>query len=89
MSHSDDSTDSRAKPIGHILDSLGVEATVEDGELVDGAIVLLKVIDTDGDTRLSMACSDGLGWIERTGMLRTAELMESSPASHHQLPDDD
>lgn len=89
MSHSDDSTDGSAKPIGHILDGLGIEATVEDGELVDGAIVLLKIIDTDGDTRLNMACSDGLGWIERTGMLRIAELMESNPASHQQLPGDD
>ncbi|MFE7398838.1 hypothetical protein [Streptomyces sp. NPDC057557] len=45
-----------------------------------GALVLLKVIDTDGDTRLSLAHSDGLGWIERAGMLRVAETIETGAA---------
>ncbi|MFJ8027444.1 hypothetical protein [Streptomyces sp. NPDC096311] len=68
-----------ARPIGDVLDGLGIEATLDEtsGELVAGAVVLLKVIDTDGDVRLSMAYSDGLGWIERAGMLRIAESMES------------
>lgn len=65
-----------ARPIGDVLDGIGIKATVADGELVAGALVLLKVIDNDGDVRLSMACSDGLGWIERAGMLRIAESME-------------
>lgn len=54
-----------------------------------GAIVLLKVIDAEGDTRLSMSNSDGLGWIERCGKLRVAEQIESDPASHHQVSEDD
>lgn len=66
------------QPIGHVLDALGISARVEDGELVAGAVVLLKVLQENGDTRLSLTHSDGLGWIERAGMLRVAELIESS-----------
>lgn len=66
-----------AQPIGDVLDGIGIKATLEEGELVAGAMVLLKVIDTDGDTRLTMAYSDGLGWIERAGMLRIAEALET------------
>jgi hypothetical protein len=66
------------RPIGDVLDGIGIQATLDEGELVAGAIVLLKVIDTDGDVRLSMAYSDGLSWIERTGMIHVAETMEAS-----------
>lgn len=83
--HADEAGD-RVRPIGDVLDSLGIEASLSEGELVAGAIVLLKVIDTDGDTRLSCSHSDGLGWIERCGMLRVAEQVESDPASHQQVP---
>lgn len=86
MTDRTDDAGGSVRPVGDVLDSLGVEATVSEGELVAGAIVLLKVIDTDGDTRLSVSHSDGLGWIERCGMLRVAEQIESDPASHQQVP---
>jgi hypothetical protein len=67
------------RSIGDVLDALGIEATFDEakGELAAGAIVLLKVIDEDGDVRLSMAYSDGLSWVERAGMIHIAELMEA------------
>ncbi|QXE36199.1 hypothetical protein KQY30_20085 [Streptomyces sp. GMY02] len=74
----DDNAGSETRPIGDVLDGLGIRATVNEGELVAGALVLLKVIDEDGDTRLSLAHSDGLGWIERAGMLRVAETLETT-----------
>ncbi|MCX5601612.1 hypothetical protein OOK29_26020 [Streptomyces phaeochromogenes] len=61
-----------------MIDGLGVEARIAEGELVAGAIVLLKVLDAEGSTRLTLASSDGLGWIERVGMLRVAEATETS-----------
>jgi len=64
------------RPIGDTVDGLGIEATVGPDDLVAGAIVLLKVIDAEGGSRLSLAHSDGLGWLERTGMLRHAEQLE-------------
>lgn len=72
-------SDDDAKPIGDVLDALGIEATLDEakGELAAGAVVLLKVIDADGDVRLSMAYSDGLSWIERAGMIHVAETMEA------------
>lgn len=41
-----------AQPIGNLLDSLGIELALDEDELVDGAIVLLKTVDTDGDVGL-------------------------------------
>lgn len=87
MSDADESEGQAVSPIGSVLDALGVESSVRDGELPAGAIVLLKVIGVDGDMRLSVSHSDGLGWIERCGMLRLAELIESSPARQEEMPD--
>ncbi|MFF7191745.1 hypothetical protein ACFZAR_42890 [Streptomyces sp. NPDC008222] len=80
MSTEDDTHehDAETKPIGDLIDSLGIGSTVSPGELVSGAIVILKVVQADGSTRLSMTSSDGLGWIERAGMLRVAEQLEST-----------
>lgn len=85
MSGPDDQADVGMRPIGDVIDGLGITATVDEGELVAGAMVLLKVIDNDGDTRLSLTHSDGLGWIERAGMLRVAERIESD----HEAAGDD
>jgi hypothetical protein len=72
----DDNAEAKTRPIGDVLDSLGIEATLEPDELVAGVIVLLKVVETTGDTRLSIA-HQGIGWIERVGMLRVAETLEA------------
>ncbi|MGW4802990.1 hypothetical protein [Kitasatospora sp. NPDC004272] len=66
-----------SKPIGDLIDALGVTATVGPGELVPGALVLLKVVGEDGSLRLVLAYSDGLGWIERAGLLTVAQAIEA------------
>lgn len=81
MSGWDENAETPTRSIGDIIDSLGIEATVREGELVAAAIVLLKVIEENGDTRLSLTYSDGLGWIERAGMLRVAEILETGSAT--------
>ncbi|MFF9123172.1 hypothetical protein ACF09J_07720 [Streptomyces sp. NPDC014889] len=73
----EDNDEEREVPLGSALDALGITGTLDDGELVAGAIVLMKVLQEDGSTRLSMSYSEGLGWIERAGMLRIAEAMET------------
>ena len=65
-----------SEPIGSVLDSLDVKVTLDEGALVAGAIVLLKVIDPDGDSVLQCTSSAGLAWVERLGMLHAAEIME-------------
>ena len=77
----DDPQDGTEQPIGATLDALGITATIGPGTLVSGAIVLLKLLLPDGRERLSVAHSEGLGWIERTGMLRVAESIETSTAA--------
>ena len=81
MSGWDENAGTETRPIGDVLDALGITATLDPGELVAGAVVLLKVVQKDGLTRLSLAYSDGLGWIERTGMLHVAEHIETTSAS--------
>lgn len=49
-----------------------------------GAFVLLKVIDDQGGVALRLAWSDGMGWIERIGMLRAAEHIELPNESEDQ-----
>lgn len=75
MSSDGTEEEAEAKPIGDLLDALGV--TVGSGELVPGALVLLKVVGEDGSLRLVLVYSDGLGWIERAGMLTVAQAIEA------------
>lgn len=72
------------RPIGDLLDNLGITATVEPDSLVSGAVVLLKTVLPDGQTRLSVAYSDGLGWIERAGMLHVAATVDLADTTGRQ-----
>lgn len=68
------------KPIGDVLDALGVTAAIEPDTLVAGAVVLLKTVLADGRVRLSICHSDGLSWVERAGMVHVADALETSQA---------
>lgn len=65
-----------SEPLGSIIDALGVTHTPDDGELIASAIVLMRVIAADGEESIRFAYSDGLGWVERIGILRVAEKIE-------------
>ena len=41
-------------------------------------MVVLKVIDEDGEVGLSLRSSDGMSWIERLGMLKAAAHIETA-----------
>lgn len=60
------------RPIGQVLDASGLQATLRDGELVDGAVVVMRVIDSEGRSRVSMAWTDGLDFIVRRGLMEIA-----------------
>lgn len=66
------------EPLGEVVDSLGVTHQPEPGEQVQGAMVLLKVVDDDGHVALRAVWSGGLSWLERVGMLREAERAETT-----------
>jgi hypothetical protein len=55
---------------------LGLSHEVAPGEVVCGAVVLLKIIDQDGCVVLGAEWSPALSWLERVGMLREAEHQE-------------
>lgn len=62
-----------SEPIGDLLNALGVAYQPQDGDLVVSALVLMKVVDEDGNVSLRTAWSEGLSWIEHVGMLHVAE----------------
>lgn len=62
-----------SKPAGEVVDMLGIRTTVEDDELVAGGVLLLKIVEVNGDVRLSTWWSDGMSWLEKAGILRVAE----------------
>ncbi|AYD81692.1 hypothetical protein SEA_KROMP_91 [Streptomyces phage Kromp] len=64
--------------IGQLLDALGVEATLDEGDLPTDAFVILKVIKADGTVTLASARSEGLDWITRLGMVTAAQQIENS-----------
>lgn len=74
-------TDDKPATLGQHLDALGIRANLEDGDLLVGAVVLLKVIDTDGDVALYHRTATGIGWIEKIGMLRAAEQLSIANVS--------
>ena len=77
---------SERRPIGAALDSSGVGATLGDGELLDGAVVVMRVIDTDGRTRVSSAWSDGMDFIVRRGLLEIALDVDRLPPQDEETP---
>ncbi|WP_435279324.1 hypothetical protein [Streptomyces sp. 1222.5] len=66
------------RPVGQLLDALGVVADVDDNDMPTDAVVLLKVVRRDGSVALVLACSESLDWIGQTGMLHAAIDINSS-----------
>jgi hypothetical protein len=55
--------------IGSILDSLGVELDLDEGDLITSAVVLCKVVQGDGTVTLGYAHTEGMCWIEGVGLI--------------------
>jgi hypothetical protein len=64
-------SDERAE-IGQILDAQGLRSSIRDGELIDGAVVILRIVEADGTRRVGVSWTDGLDWIVRRGLIETA-----------------
>ncbi|WP_435209589.1 hypothetical protein [Streptomyces sp. bgisy034] len=64
--------------IGQLIDTLGVEADLDEGDLPTDAFVILKVVKADGTVSLANARSEGLDWITRLGMVTAAQAIENS-----------
>lgn len=75
------------QPIGDALDNLGITTSLPDGALISNAVVVLKILLPSGATRLAIAYSEGLDWIDRAGLLHVAHAMETDRATALRRPD--
>ena len=57
------------RQIGQLLDTLGVTADLDDGDMVTDAHVTLKVVRADGEVAVIKAISEALDWVTALGML--------------------
>lgn len=74
------------QPIGDRLNALGITASIAEDELLAGAVVILRVIPAEGGERVSISGSDGLGWIERTGLLHAAHTLDAKGIADSRAP---
>lgn len=58
--------------LGQIIDSMGVRPTQLEGDLVADVVVIVRVVEADGDERVSTAWNEGQSWVTRRGLLSAA-----------------
>lgn len=67
---------SEGRKLGEIIDGLGITSgTIGPDDIVSDAVVLLKIVDSEGGVRLAMAYGN-MSWIERQGMLHVADKLD-------------
>lgn len=73
-----------------ILETLGINIdNIGQGELIASALLLVRVIDEDGDDYIGHYSSAGLSFVEKVGMLRVAERMTMNQINDLLDGDDD
>lgn len=73
--------------IGQLLDTLGVTADLDDGDMVTDALVILKVVQPDGSIAISVGASDSRDWINQRGLLHSA--LELTDGNYRRVGDDE
>jgi len=58
--------------IGALIDKLGITGTLDEGDLPTSAIVLMRVVESDGSEYLKACYTPGVSEFERVGMLTVA-----------------
>lgn len=59
--------------IGPILDGLGIPINLDDGELVETALVIAKIVDGDGEVLLGLYGPENLSWLDKLGLVEAAK----------------
>lgn len=62
-----------AEPIGPILDGLGIVVDLDEGELVETALIITKIVAGDGQVLLGLYGPDGMSWLEKLGLIQAAK----------------
>jgi hypothetical protein len=60
------------QPIGPILDGLGVTIDLAEGDLVSDAVVVAKVVDSDGNVAVALSSNESLSWLDELGLISAA-----------------
>jgi len=61
-----------AATLGQHIDGLEIVPTLDEGDLIASAIVILEIIEEDGSSRLCVTWPDDMSFIKRNGMLSIA-----------------
>jgi len=75
--------------VGELLDAMNVSIRLEEGDLLSDVIVIARVMQADGSSRLSTSTSQGTNWVTKIGMLRIASQTEELRITHPADPDED
>jgi len=75
--------------IGELLDSLGLQADLDENDLISSAVVLLETIDDDGEVSLQVVEDSTTSWLKRIGMLQVALSAALTECGHRVNEDDD
>lgn len=69
--------------LGAILDGIGVQIeALHEGDLVESAMVIIKIVDKDGMVSVGLADSK-ISWIEQLGLLAAADhVLRHHPPTH-------
>lgn len=65
------------------MNPLDVDLNLEPGDFIVGGAVVLKVLGADNVIRLVTRWSEGINWMEKDSMLRTAHKFETSWLEEH------
>lgn len=60
------------KPIGAALDQLGIQISLDEGDLITSAVVIAYVEKADGCERVAKAWNGGCSFVLRRGLLAIA-----------------
>ncbi len=60
------------QPAGPILDGLGVTIDLAEGDLVESALVITKVVDADGGVTVSLSSNESMSWRDQRGLTTAA-----------------
>lgn len=64
------------QPLGPLLDARGITASLDDGDLVADALVILRVVREDGTSYVREAWTTGMDFVARRGLIETARDIE-------------
>lgn len=74
--------------IGEMLDAIGINAELDEGELICSALVLLETVGEDGETSLQVIEDESTSWVKRIGMLKVALDVALAECGHRSSSDD-